>query len=326
MAIRLVKQGFSIVSTRPGGRSPSMPAGYAPELIAAAATPAAPDGSCLGALHLRHLEDLLARGCDGIALFGTTGEGPAFTTAERRKGLERALDAGIAPERLVVAAMSAAPGDTLELCRHAANAGVTRLLVMPPFFFRGAASPDGLLRFYGDLVEALGDDSLRILLYHFPDMSGAEITADLVLDLRRRFGDVIDGVKDSAGDLEASLALIRALPDMRVLVGTEVHLPAAVAAGGKGTICGLANVAPETVRELMLATEPAEITTLTARLDALDALLSAAPFAASLKAMLALTTGEPAWALPQAPMAALDAEATRRLENGLRQGGWLPEA
>lgn len=323
MAIQLVKQGFSIVSTRPGGRSPSMPAGYAPELIAAAATPAAPDGSCLGALHLRHLEDLLERGCDGVALFGTTGEGPAFTVAERRKGLDRALDAGIAPERLVVAAMSAAPADALELCRHAAKAGVTRLLVMPPFFFRGAASPDGLLRFYGDLVEALGDDNLRILLYHFPDMSGAVITAELVLELRRRFGAVIDGVKDSAGDLEASLALIRALPDMRVLVGTEVHLPAAVAAGGGGTICGLANVAPELVRELMLETNPTRIADQTARLDALDALLSTAPFAASLKAMLALTTGEPAWALPQAPMAALDAEGMRHLRDGLHEQRWL---
>ncbi|HRY25637.1 MAG TPA: dihydrodipicolinate synthase family protein [Geminicoccaceae bacterium] len=303
-----------------------MPAGYAPELIAAAATPAAPDGSCLGALHLRHLRDLLDRGCDAVALFGTTGEGPAFTVAERRAGLERVLHAGVAPERLVVAAMSAAPGDVLELCRHAANAGVTRLLVMPPFFFRGAASPDGLLRFYGDLVEALGNHHLRIMLYHFPDMSGAVITAELALELRRRFGAVIDGIKDSAGDLEASLALIRALPAFRVLVGTEVHLPAAVAAGGGGTICGLANVAPELVRELMLATDPATIAPLTARLDALDALLSAAPFAASLKAMLALTTGEPAWALPQAPMAALGAEATRRLQDGLRQGRWLAEA
>ena len=76
-----------------------MPAAYAPELIAAAATPAAPDGSCLGALHLRHLRDLLDRGCDAVALFGTTGEGPAFTVAERRAGLERVLHAGVAPER-----------------------------------------------------------------------------------------------------------------------------------------------------------------------------------------------------------------------------------
>lgn len=303
-----------------------MPAGYAPELIVAAATPTAPDGSCLGDLHLAHLQDLLARGCDAVALFGTTGEGPAFTVAERRLGLERVLEAGIAPERLVVAAMSAAPGDVRELCLHAAAAGVTRLLVMPPFFFRGAASPEGLLRFYGDLVDALGDDRLRLMLYHFPEMSGAVITAELALDLRRRLGAVIDGIKDSAGDLGASLALILALPEMRVLVGTEVHLPQAVAAGGGGTICGLANVAPELVRELMLATDRASITALSARLDALEALFSSAPFAAALKAMLALTTGDGAWALPQAPVAAFDPEAMLRLQEGLCREGWIAGA
>ena len=303
-----------------------MPAGYAPELVVAAATPVAPDGSCRGDLHLEHLSNLLRRGCDRVALFGTTGEGPAFTVEERLLGLERVLEAGIGAERLVVAAMSAAPGDVRTLCRHAAAAGVTRLLVMPPFFFRGAASPKGLLRFYGDLVEALGDDRLRLLLYHFPEMSGASITAELALDLRRRFGPVIDGIKDSAGDLEASLDLIRALPDMRVLVGTEVHLPMGVAAGGGGTICGLANVAPELVRELMLATDPAEIAALTARLDALEALFADAPFTAGLKAVLALGTGDPAWALPQAPMAPLAPEAMERLREGLRREGWIGAA
>ncbi len=277
----------------------------------------------MGETLVAHLLDLLQRGCDGVALFGTTGEGPAFTLAERRAGLERVLEAGIGPGRLVVAAMSAAPGDIVELCRHALASGVTRLLVMPPFFFRGAASPEGLLRFYGDLVEALGDDRLRLMLYHFPEMSGAALTPELALELRRRFGAVIEGIKDSAGDLGASLALIRALPEMRVLVGTEVHLPQAVAAGGGGTVCGLANVAPELIRDLMRTGDAAEIAVATARLDALEALFAGAPFTASLKAMLALTTGDAAWALPQAPMAALGAPAMQRLEEGLRRQGWL---
>lgn len=288
------------------------------EVSAAAATPVAADGSCHRALYLAHLRDLLARGCDAVVLFGTTGEGPAFSVAERRAVLDDVLSAGLPPERLVMAAMSAAPADIHELCRHAVACGVVRLLVMPPFFFRGAARPAGLERFYADLVERLGTADLRLLLYHFPEMSGAVLTAELVQDLRRRFGPVIDGLKDSTGALDQTLGLIRALPELRVLVGTEVHLPAAIAAGGAGTICGLANVVPELVRALTEAEDPEAIQALVSRMDGLEALFGDVPFVVALKAMLASETGAAVWARPLPPLESMDAAEADRLKRALR--------
>jgi 4-hydroxy-tetrahydrodipicolinate synthase len=288
------------------------------EVMAAAATPISADGTVDRALYLDHLRRLLARGCDGVVVFGTTGEGPAFGTAERRAVLDDVIEAGIPAEKLVMAAMSAAAADIHELCRHAANAGVHRLLVMPPFFFRGAARPVGLERFYADLVEGLGDDRIRLLFYHFPEMSGAAITPDLAMALRRRFGAVIDGLKDSAGVLDQTLATIQKLPELRVLVGTEVHLPQAVAAGGAGTICGLANVAPEIVRALTTVTDPAEAARLCGRLDALEALFGAEPFIVALKAVLAIQTGVDLWLTPLPPLSPLNAAAVDRMATGLQ--------
>lgn len=274
------------------------------EVSAAAATPITSDGYCHRPLYLAHLRDLLARGCDGVVLFGTTGEGPAFSVAERCAVLDDVLAAGLPKERLIMAAMSAAPADCLALCRHALSLGVHRLLVMPPFFFRGAARPAGLERFYGDLIEALGAAELRLLLYHFPEMSGAGMDAAFVDGLRRRYGEVIDGLKDSTGDLAQTLGLIRELPELRVLVGTEVQLPQAVAAGGAGTICGLANAAPEIVRAITHATAPGEIAELTAKLDAIEAGFGGVPFVVGLKHYLAQTTGAPEWAHPMPPLTA----------------------
>jgi 4-hydroxy-tetrahydrodipicolinate synthase len=275
-----------------------------PEVSAAAATPITRDGHCHRLLYLAHLQDLLARGCDAVVLFGTTGEGPAFSVAERCAVLDDVLAAGLPKERLVLAAMSAAPADCLALCRHALASGVHRLLVMPPFFFRGAARPAGLERFYGDLIETLGTAELRLLLYHFPEMSGATMDAAFVSGLRRRYGAVIDGLKDSTGNLAQTLGLIRDLPELRVLVGTEVQLPQAVAAGGAGTICGLANAAPEVVRAITHATDPAEIADLTARLDAIEASFGDTPFVVGLKTYLAEATGAPEWAHPLPPLTA----------------------
>ena len=52
-------------------------------------------------LFAAHCARLLAEGCHGIALLGTTGEANSFSQDERRAILESALAAGIAADRLM---------------------------------------------------------------------------------------------------------------------------------------------------------------------------------------------------------------------------------
>ena len=70
-----------------------------------------------------HVRRLFANGVDGIALFGTTGEGQSFSVAERLAGLEALLDADIDPMRIVVGTGCAALPETVELTRHAVACG-----------------------------------------------------------------------------------------------------------------------------------------------------------------------------------------------------------
>ncbi len=64
------------------------------DLICAMATPLRADLTCDAALLLAHGRDLLARGCDGLAVLGTTGEGPCFDVAQRCALLESLLRRG----------------------------------------------------------------------------------------------------------------------------------------------------------------------------------------------------------------------------------------
>ena len=89
------------------------------DLICATATPLRHDLTCHRELLLEHGRDLLARGCDGIAVFGTTGEGPCLAVAERRSALEFLLEAGVAPARMIVGTSSASLADVVDLTRHA---------------------------------------------------------------------------------------------------------------------------------------------------------------------------------------------------------------
>src|SRR5206468_3198746 len=72
------------------------------------------------AAHVRRLFDA---GVDGIAPFGTTGEGQSFGVAERKQALEALIAAGIAPARILAATGCAALPETADLTRHAIECG-----------------------------------------------------------------------------------------------------------------------------------------------------------------------------------------------------------
>ena len=56
-------------------------------------TPLDRNGRLDGARMAAHIRILLGQGVDGVAPFGTTGEGPSFSVAERRAGLDGLLAA-----------------------------------------------------------------------------------------------------------------------------------------------------------------------------------------------------------------------------------------
>ena len=95
-------------------------------LVAAIATPLTrdyrPDHGRLAAL----AQALLAAGCDGIALFGTTGEGAEFTVEDRTATLDAVLAAGFPARRLIVSAGALAIPDAARLAAHATDAGRRR--------------------------------------------------------------------------------------------------------------------------------------------------------------------------------------------------------
>jgi 4-hydroxy-tetrahydrodipicolinate synthase len=282
-------------------------------LLAAAATPLDHDLRCDCDLLVAHARALLTQGCDGVVLFGTTGEGPCFSVAERRAALERVLEAGIPAERVAVGTAATAPADALALGRHALACGVRELLVMPPFFLRAAARPGGVLRFYQGYVGRLGDPRARVLLYHFPEVSGAAITPALARGLRQAFGEVVAGVKDSGGVLDDTLALIEELPELAIYTGTEVQVPEVVRRGGAGTVCGLANLAPRELRVMLEAEDERTVEAMRRRVADLDALLCAEPFVPALKAALAEVYAVPEWVRVVPPLSPIDERALERL-------------
>ncbi len=262
-----------------------------------------------------HCQWLLANGCDGIGLLGTTGEAPSFSVSQRRGLLDAALEAGIPSRQLIVGTGATALADAVELTAHAVSAGVAGCLVVPPFYFKNV-SDDGLFASYAALIERVGNADLRIFLYHFPQMSAVPIPHAVIARLVAAFPGTIAGLKDSSGDLENMLSLIKAFPGLAIFSGTERYLLPILEAGGAGCITAGANVTSSDIGRLyahwLESGGDGEAEALQQRVGELRDLIEGIPMVAAMKVLIARHKGEAGLARVAPPLAALaqtDAEA-----------------
>jgi 4-hydroxy-tetrahydrodipicolinate synthase len=248
-----------------------------------------------------HVRNLLAQGVDGVAPFGTTGEGQSFTVDERRDGIDALLQAGVPAARIVAATGCTALPETIALTRHAVQAGCPAVLVLPPFFWK-SPSDDGLFDWYARLIEGTGDPRLRVLLYHLPQVSAVPLSVALIARLASAFPESIVGIKDSEGSWDHTAAVLERCPQLAVMVGHEPHLPRLMRAGGVGTICGIANLRADLVRALLAPDVSADAER---RIEAFVRVAFSQPLMAGFKSMLADQYDDPPWRAVRAPLVAL---------------------
>lgn len=296
-------------------------------LVVAVATPITadlrPDSDRLRA----HCLSLLAQGCDGVTLFGTTGEGAEFTVADRRRTIETLLKGGIAPKRSIASIGALAVPDVVELAKATIDLGLDGALLMPPCVYRGGITEDGTFRFYASVIEAVGSDALKLYLYHFPDICGVPITPNVIRRLEERFPKVIAGVKDSGGDIDFTEGLLRRFSHLSIFTGSETHLAQLLGSGARGTICGLGNVMPRLMRALFDAGNAFQRRKIVPHILSGDTILSRRPFIPSIKALLADAALDGAWRRPLPPMTELPAlEEQRMVADYRRWEATLPPA
>lgn len=168
-------------------------------VLAASLTPLDDDLGVDHAALASHCRWLLGRGCDGIAVLGTTGEANAFSVAERLDLMDRLAGASLPLDRLLAGTGCCALPDTVALTRRAVDLGFAGVIVLPPFYYKRIGD-DGLFDYFDRLVGEVADDRLAVCLYHFPALSGIPLSRELIERLAKRHGPVMAGIKDSSGD------------------------------------------------------------------------------------------------------------------------------
>jgi len=272
-----------------------------------------------------HCKTLLTSGCKGVTPFGTTGEGPSFSMAERKHAIDQLIKNGVPTAQIMVSTSCTALPETLALTRHAVSLGVHGCLMLPPFFIKGV-SDEGIIDCYRYVLDGLADagllGKLRLYLYHIPQVSGVGLSHHVISMLKKMYPDTILGIKDSQCDTAHSIALADAfMKTLTVYVGYEPDLPEMGRRGSTGAISGLANFMPRLVSRLV--TQPDAPATARERERVLELLRQLQGFSLvpALKGVMAALTGELAWLRVRPPLVGLSPDQFEALEKTVRSFG-----
>lgn len=271
-------------------------------VIAAVATPFRSDLTVDVERLVAHVRWLLGNGCDGLLLFGTTGEAASLAVAERIGALEAVLAGGIPAEKILVGTGCCAIADTVELTKHAFQARCAGALIVPPFYYKGV-SDDGVARFYDEVVSGCGSSMPPAYLYHIPQVSGVGVSPKLVAQLVERHSERIRGYKDSSGQWTNTAALLSRFPSLHVYVGSENLLLENLRHGGAGCISAGANVQPARVRRVFEHAHEKDAKEMLAAANAVRfALEKTGPLIPAVKAVLAALHRDESWLTTRPPL------------------------
>ena len=266
-----------------------------------------------------HCRWLVSNGV-GLAVFGTNSEANSLAVGERIDLLDRLVDSGIDATRMMPGTGCCALDDSVRLTAHAVRRGCAGALMLPPFYYKGV-SDEGLFRNFAEIIERVGDERLRIYLYHIPPVAQVPISLALIERLLNAYPKQIAGVKDSSGDWNNTKAMLDrfASRGFDVFAGSETFLLANLRNGGKGCISATANVNPAAIHHLYTRWKSDDADALQARLDVIRSTFQKYPMIPALKAAVAHWSRDEGWARVRPPLVELDAKQSSALVGDLEQ-------
>ena len=189
----------------------------------------------------RLIERLITGGVSGLFVLGTTGEGPSLGYRLRREVVSKACEFAKGRVPVLVGITDTAFVESVNIARHAAEAGAQALVAAPPYYL-----PEGQPELIEYIRHLLPELPLPFFLYNMPSLTKVSIEIDTVRELMD--DPRIHGIKDSSGNMtyfHRLCGLARSRTDWSILMGPEELLLDAVLAGGHGGVNGGANVFPE---------------------------------------------------------------------------------
>src|ERR1700723_2115100 len=242
-----------------------------------------------------HCRWLLANGCNGLGVLGTTGEANSLGISERIGVLEGLTARGIPASKMLPGTGTTAITDTVLLTRKAAELGCRGALLLPPFYYKGP-SDDGLLAYFNEVAQRVGG-SISLYLYNFPQQSAIPFGVDFIARLLKASPGKYRGIKDSSGSYENGLAYVEnfAKDGFEVYAGDDTLLKPLLEKGSAGCITAASNVNCALGAEVYANWNNAKGAAAQEVLSATRKAVISVPLIPAFKSLVARNTGDPRW-------------------------------
>jgi 4-hydroxy-tetrahydrodipicolinate synthase len=233
-------------------------------------TPATADGEVDFPAVNRQIEHIVAGGCQGLMVCGTTGEFASLTVAQRIALVQQAV-ATVAGRAVVFGGIGdTCPAHSVALAEAFFAAGADAVVANLPSYY--PLTSEMMERYFLGLAEKVGGP---MYLYNIPQTTRQSVPLDVLERLSRH--PRIVGLKDSEPDgdrLEAVARLFKDREDFAVFCGTVPFTSRFMRAGGDGYVPGAGNFVPAVTSALMkahVAGGATEADAIQAQIDAINA-------------------------------------------------------
>ncbi|WP_037312183.1 4-hydroxy-tetrahydrodipicolinate synthase [Amycolatopsis orientalis] len=258
------------------------------------------------------VDHLLATGCDGIVVGGTTGESPTLTDLEAARLLRTVATRAGSRARVIAGVGTYDTVACVRRAHEAQAAGADALLLVCPYYSKPTQA--GIVAHCLAVADAT---ELPVMLYDVPARTGTAMEAATLIELARH--PRIRAVKDAKGDLFEAMSVMARCSLAYYCGIDELNLPY-LAAGATGLVSVVGNVFADRNAELIGAVRGGDLDTARAVNAALqpltDAVMRTSQGAIMAKAALA-ELGVIPHATVRSPLLASPPEHLRRLRAAL---------
>jgi 4-hydroxy-tetrahydrodipicolinate synthase len=216
-------------------------------------TPLRPDESLDETGLERLVEHVISGGVSGLFVLGSSGEGPTLPLSIKER-LVRAVSQQAKGRVLVlVGTFGVGTTRTIEEAAQLTRHGGDAIVVTAPYYF--AHSQEEIA---AHITAVAQSQSVPTIIYNIPQMVKTVIEPQTLGQLAQV--SQIIGVKDSYGDMVRFQETLKLQSEsFSVFQGAEGVAALSIARGARGTVLGLANVAPKLCCDLLRAARSADL-------------------------------------------------------------------
>ncbi|CAM3587608.1 4-hydroxy-tetrahydrodipicolinate synthase [Kibdelosporangium persicum] len=219
--------------------------------LVAMVTPMNPDGTISEPGLANLMDHLLATGCDGIVVAGTTGESPTLTDDETVQSVRAVAAQAKSQARVTVGVGTYDTAASVRRAREAEAAGADALLLVCPYYSKPTQA--GLIAHCVAVADAT---ELPVMLYDVPARTGMAMEAATLTELAGH--PRIRAVKDAKGNLFEAMSLM-ARTSLAYYCGIDELNLAYLACGATGVVSVVGNVVADRNAELIRAVRDSDL-------------------------------------------------------------------